>query len=56
MVANDTYPATPAGESYGKYKRGWHCSAKYCGGWEICPFKGLIPDDADLEEKITHGW
>lgn len=50
------YPGTPGGESYGKYRRGWHCSARYCGAWEICPFKGLIPDNVDLEEGIVHGW
>lgn len=56
QIAAGSFPGTPGGESYGKYRRGWHCSAKYCGAWEICPFKGLIPDDVDLEEKISYGW
>ena len=49
-------PFQPYGESYGKFKRGWHCSAKYCGAWDKCSVKYLIEDgNADLEHDPRWG-
>lgn len=49
-------PFQPYGESYGKFKRGWHCSPKYCGAWEKCSVKYLIEDGkADLEHDPHWG-
>lgn len=56
QIEAQIFPATPAGESYGKYRRGWWCSAKYCGAWNICEFKGLVPDDVDLGEVKGVRW
>jgi len=49
------YPPTPAANS-GKNGRNWHCSPKYCNAWNVCDYKGLIPDGADLTAKRDRGW
>lgn len=43
MIAANVYPPTPSAPT-GKTGRGWWCSAKYCGAWNICEYKHLISD------------
>lgn len=47
---------TPTSDNFGKVQRGWHCSPKYCGAWNICPGKNSIADGADLEVLIGNPW
>ena len=56
MLDAQAFPFTPTDSPYGKFQRGWHCSAKYCGGWEICPGKAMIDDGADLSARIDATW
>lgn len=49
------FPPTPSAPA-GRSGRGWWCSAKYCGAWDPCEFKGLIADDVDLLEIRTSNW
>ena len=57
QMADGTFTATPWQDTFGKVKRGWWCSAKYCGAWDICQFKNL-PDDVYEGQKIDPkvGW
>lgn len=55
-IHTQSFPYTPQGESYGKHKRGWHCSPKYCSAWEICPGRGLIHDDQPLDCGKSVSW
>jgi hypothetical protein len=50
------FPYTPFESTFGKYKRGWHCSPKYCGAWDICPGKAMIADDTDLSVRTERSW
>lgn len=37
--------------------RGWHCSPKYCGAWNICEFKALPGDGKEIESRpATMTW
>lgn len=47
---------TPSSDTFGKVQRGWHCSPKYCGAWEICAGKDMLADGVDLEVPIEYGW
>jgi hypothetical protein len=49
------FPATPTAEEYGKVKRGWYCSPKYCGAWNICTDK-YINDDKDENVLAIRSW
>lgn len=49
------FVATPQANG-GKLGRNWHCSAKYCGAWNVCVEKGIIPDGADLTEQSEIAW
>lgn len=53
MIHRGVFPATPVREEWGKFKRGWHCSAKWCPAWNACDFKGMVQDDKDLDEVRT---
>lgn len=57
QIDDGTFTATPWQDTYGKVKRGWWCSAKFCGAWDICQFKNL-PDDVYEGQKIDPkmGW
>jgi hypothetical protein len=48
MVDAGAYPYTPGTDDFGKPKRGWHCSPKYCGAWNICKGKASLTDGSDL--------
>ena len=49
------FPATPVSESYGKKQRGWHCSAKWCGAWNICEAK-FLNDNVDETVVAIREW
>lgn len=36
--------------------RGWHCTPKFCGAWNACPFKGMIPDGRADEVRPPIRW
>jgi len=55
MVKYDALPATPVDENYSSKTRGWYCSPRWCGGWNICTSKYILPGD-DLEQKATRVW
>lgn len=38
------FPFQPWSETFGNVTRGWWCSPRYCGAWDICEGKDL-PDD-----------
>ena len=44
QMADGTLTASPLQDTFGKVSRGWHCSAKFCGAWDICEFK-YLPDN-----------
>lgn len=48
--------AQPADSTFGKVKRGWWCSPKYCPAWEVCEYKGLVLDGVDLDTSIPVTW
>ena len=56
MIGAGAFPYTPASDNYGKYQRGWHCSARYCGAWDICEGKRILADGADMDMKIDSHW
>jgi hypothetical protein len=41
MIRAGVYPATPIVYQFGKPKRGWYCSEKWCPAWHVCPYKDL---------------
>lgn len=43
VIAAGVYAATPVTWSWGKPARGWYCSERWCGAWNVCPFK-ILPD------------
>ena len=45
----------PWQSTFGKFKRGWWCSAKFCGAWSICKGK-QIADDVDESEVPWTTW
>jgi hypothetical protein len=57
QIDAQSFPATAWESNFGKYKRAWHCSAKYCGAWDVCEFKNLH-DDVWEEQRIDilDGW
>ena len=56
QIGAQGFPYTPFESSYGKYKRGWHCSPQYCGAWDVCPGKDSISDGVDTTVKIDRRW
>jgi hypothetical protein len=56
QIAAQAFPYTPATDNFGKYERGWHCSAMYCGAWNICPGKAMVGDGADLTQTRSNRW
>ena len=56
QIGAKAFPYLPFESSFGKYKRGWHCSPKYCGAWDICPGKDMISDGIDTSVKIDRRW
>lgn len=56
QVWADAYTAQPYQDTFGKYKRAWYCSPKYCGAWSICPAKALVDDRHDEPIDIEKGW
>ncbi len=46
---------TPVDSTFGKMSRGWWCSAKYCGAWEVCKGKYLA-DDVDESATVEVTW
>ena len=49
------YPATPVPEGPFIKKRGWYCSPKFCGGWNICDVK-YLNDDVDESVIAERTW
>lgn len=54
-IYHRTFVATPQANS-GRLGRNWHCSAKYCGAWDVCVEKAIVPDGADLTERSAIVW
>lgn len=55
MIHREVYPPTPTAPT-GRPGRGWWCSAKFCGAWNICEYKGMLPDGADLAKVRSPEW
>ena len=57
QIEAQAFPFTPWDSTFGKFKRGWWCSAKYCAAWDVCEGKSL-PDDVWEEQpiEISAGW
>lgn len=56
QIESGHLPPTPLDENYFEYKRAWYCSPRYCEAWNVCPYKGLVPDDADLNVQAIRSW
>lgn len=51
------YPVRNVQSNFGKYNRSWQCSPRWCGAWNICPFKYL--NDDKWEQQVAdprEGW
>ncbi len=56
QVAANVFPPTPIIENYGKRVRGWYCSPKWCGAWNVCEYKGQLNDGTDLQQIAIKSW
>ena len=58
QIAEGIYPATPWNDNdWKKVKRGWWCSAAYCGAWDICEYKFLADNvDEGVQVNWVDGW
>ena len=57
QIWSGAYTAKPWDSTFGKYKRGWWCSPKYCGAWNVCEAKHIADDlDESVPIDITKGW
>lgn len=54
-LESNAFHATPTTDTFGEVKRGWYCSAKYCGAWNICPAK-FLNDNVDEKEIAVRSW
>lgn len=54
QIQAGVFPATPFKEEYGKVKQGWYCSAKWCGAWNACAYKGI--GQRDTSEEAVREW
>ncbi len=55
ILERGSFHATPTTDTFGEIKRGWYCSTKYCGAWNVCPAK-YLNDDVDEKEKAVRSW
>jgi len=56
-IENGAFPFTPWASTFGDFKRGWWCSAKYCSAWDVCEGKYLNDDVWEGQVvQITVGW
>lgn len=51
----EAYTATPVTDTFGKKVRGWYCSPKWCGAWNICPAK-YLNDNKNETEIAVRSW
>ena len=51
----EVYPCTPVPESSFNKKRGWYCSPKFCGAWNICEAK-FMQDDVNENVIAERTW
>lgn len=49
------FPATPVPEASFTKKRGWYCSPRFCGAWNICEYKYLA-DSVDENILAIRSW
>lgn len=49
------FPCTPTTEVYFEPKRGWYCSPKFCGAWNICTAK-FINDGVNENVVAERSW
>lgn len=49
------FPATPVPESSFVKKRGWYCSPRFCGSWNLCPSK-YLNDSVDESVVAIRSW
>ena len=56
-IDGEAYTFNPWQSTFGDYKRGWWCSAKYCAAWDVCEGKA-VHDDVWNEQPIDikAGW
>ncbi len=55
ILERGSFHATPTTDTFGEIKRGWFCSTKYCGAWNVCPAK-YLNDDVDEKEEAVRSW
>ena len=51
----EVFPCTPVPESSFNKKRGWYCSPKFCGAWNICDAK-YMNDGKDEKVVAVRSW
>jgi hypothetical protein len=55
VLESGRFHATPTTETFGEVRRGWYCTPKYCGAWNVCPAK-YLNDDTNEKEKAIRSW
>lgn len=56
-IADGSLVVNPWASTFGKYKRAWYCSARWCAAWAACEMKSI--NDNVWEEQpidIQEGW
>jgi hypothetical protein len=54
-VQSGILQAKPTTDTFGEVRRGWYCSPKFCGAWNVCPMK-YINDSVDEKVIATRSW
>jgi|SRR3990167_295813 len=55
QIEAGTFVPTPVPDAAFNKARGWYCSAKFCGAWNICPAK-YLNDNKDENELAVRSW
>lgn len=55
QIEAGAFVPTPVPDAAFNKQRGWYCSAKFCGAWNVCPAKYLA-DSKDEGEKAVRSW
>jgi hypothetical protein len=54
-VETNILQAKPTTDTFGEIRRGWYCSPKFCGAWNICPMK-YVNDSVDEKVIAIRSW
>lgn len=54
-IESGSYTASPVPDANFNKRRGWYCSPKYCGAWNICPVK-FLTDNKNENEIAIRQW